>query len=151
MKDVLNIGKKFREFVSSIKSNTIDKDKTRSTKQGNSTASLCLAVPASEVYKLRKGDPLSRDDVVRLIDCATEFLCVPEYKKISVETIPDEGRSPESRLKFYVRINLKNGGNIIGKETQYGMKRELPLNVTGKVIQIGFLKNVSILRKFNRI
>lgn len=42
-------------------------------------------------------------------------------------------------------------GNIIGKETQYGMKRELPLNVTGKVIQIGFLKNVSILREFNRI
>ncbi|GCA93143.1 hypothetical protein [Microcystis aeruginosa] len=150
MKDVLNIGKKFREFVSSIKSNTIDKDKTRSTKQGNSTASLCLAVPASEVYKLRKGAPLSRDDVVRLIDCATEFLCVPESKNISVEII-DEEPSSESRLKFYVRINLKNGGNIIGKETQYGMKRELPLNVTGKVIQIGFLKNVSILRKFNRI
>lgn len=150
MKDVLNIGKKFREFVSSIKSNTIDKDKTRSTKQGNSTASLCLAVPASEVYKLRKGDPLSRDDVVRLIDCATEFLCVPESKNISVEII-DEEPSSESRLKFYVRINLKNGGNIIGKETQYGMKRELPLNVTGKVIQIGFLKNVSILREFNRI
>ena len=150
MKDVLNIGKKFREFVSSIKSNTIDKDKTRSTKQGNSTASLCLAVPASEVYKLRKGDPLSIDDVIRLIDCATEFLCVPESKNISVEII-DEEPSSESRLKFYVRINLKNGGNIIGKETQYGMKRELPLNVTGKVIQIGFLKNVSILREFNRI
>jgi len=125
--------------------------RTRSKNEISPTASLCLAVPASEVYNLHEGYDLNRDDVVRLIDCATEFLCVPEYKKISVETIPDEGRSPESRLKFYVRINLKNGGNIIGKETQYGMKRELPLNVTGKVIQIGFLKNVSILREFNRI
>lgn len=125
-------------------------DRTRSRKQGNSTASLCLAVPASAVYNLHKGYSISRDEIIRLIDSATEFLCEPESKNIPVE-IMDEERSPESQLKFYIRINLQNGGNIIGKETQYGMKRELPLNVTGEVTQIGFLKNVSILRTFNRI
>jgi hypothetical protein len=127
--------------------------RTRSTNIISPTASLCLAVPASAVYNLQEGSSLRRDEVVRLIDSATEFLCVPESKNIPVEIVEiiDEERSSESRLKFYIRINLTNGGNIIGKETQYGMTRELPLNVTGKVIEIGFLKNVSILRKFNRI
>jgi hypothetical protein len=124
--------------------------RTRSTNINSPTASLCLAVPASAVYKLHERDSISRDEIIRLIDSATEFLCVPESKNIPVE-IMDEERSPESQLKFYIRINLRNGGNIIDKETQYGMKRELPLNVTGKVMQIGFLKNVSILREFNRI
>lgn len=127
-------------------------EKTRSGQTNGLSlkASLCLALPASAVYKLREKDSIGRDEILRLIDSATEFLCVEESKNIPVE-ITNEEPSSESQLKFYVRINLKNGGNIIGKETQYGMQRELPLNVIGEITELGFLKNVSILRSFNRI
>lgn len=128
----------------------LEKTRSRKTNSLSLKASLCLALPASAVYKLRKEDSIGRDEILRLIDSATEFLCVEESKNIPVE-ITNEEPSSESQLKFYVRINLKNGGNIIGKETQYGMQRELPLNVIGEITELGFLKNVSILRSFNRI
>jgi hypothetical protein len=114
-------------------------------------SSLCLVVPASTVYELQEGQFINRDQILKLIDSATEFLCIEHDKAINAEVDVYEEPTPDSRLKFYIRIDLENAGNIIGKETQYGMKRELPSNVTGQITQLGFLKNVSILRSFNRI
>ncbi|PZV25045.1 MAG: hypothetical protein DCF12_16390 [Snowella sp.] len=126
-------------------------EKEESSKLPPGRSSLCLAVPSSAIYKLVKDPHLERNEIEKLIDSATEFKCVKESEEVSVEIDPNEKISSDSQLKFYVRIDLENGGNIIGKETQYGMKRELPLNVKGTIRELGFLKDVSILRKFNRV
>jgi hypothetical protein len=57
----------------------------------------------------------------------------------------------DSQLKFYIRIDIPNGQDIIGAETKYVIKRDIPKDTEGKIIQLGRLRDASVLKSFNRI
>ncbi|WP_041804243.1 hypothetical protein [Microcystis aeruginosa] len=113
---------------------------------------ICLAVPASAVYDLIVGMRINREKIIQLIESAPEFLCikVEEANKKIIDTIKQE-ISPDSQLKFYIRIDIPNGQDIIGAETKYVIKRDIPKETKGEVKDLGRLKDASVLRKFNRI
>ncbi|MEA5536606.1 hypothetical protein [Crocosphaera sp. XPORK-15E] len=113
---------------------------------------ICLAVPASVVYGLTLGKPINREKMIELIEAAPEFLCLKaeEADQKIIDTINQE-ISPDSQLKFYIRIDIPNGQNIIGEETKYVIKRDIPANTEGKIIQLGRLRDASILKSFKRI
>jgi hypothetical protein len=115
-------------------------------------AAICLAVPASAVYDLTSAKRINREKIIELIESAPEFLCIraEEANKQIIDIINQEV-SPESQLKFYIRIDIPNGQDIIGAETKYVIKRDIPPNTEGKIIQLGRLRDASILKSFNRI
>lgn len=113
-----------------------------------------MAVPASTVYGLSRGQSIPREKIIEIIEAAPEFLCTKaeEAKKKFIDIdIIDQDISPESQLKFYIRIDIPNGQNIINAETKYVIKRDLPPSTEGKIIQLGRLRDASILKSFNRI
>ena len=113
---------------------------------------ICLAVPASAVYGLTLRQRINRDEMIQVIESATEFLCIEaeDADKQSVHTITQEV-SPDSQLKFYIRIDIPNGQDIINAKTKYVIKRDLPQNTEGKILQLGRLRDASVLKLFNRI
>lgn len=114
-------------------------------------AAICLAVPASVVYGLTVGKRINREKIIELIEAAPEFLCIKaeEANRQVIDTI-DQEISPDSQLKFYIRIDIPNGQDIINAETKYVIKRDI-LHTEGKIIQLGRLRDASILKTFNRI
>ena len=114
---------------------------------------ICLAVPASEVSDLTEGKPIDRNKIIQLIDAASDFLCFKkeDAEKLSIDIDKNQNPSPDSQLKFYIRIDIADGREIIKKETKYVIKRELPLNAKGEIIDIGRLKSISSISSFNRI
>ncbi len=118
---------------------------------------ICLAVPASAVYGLTlrqqvNRDEINRDEMIQVIESATEFLCIEaeDADKQSVHTIHQDVL-PDSQLKFYIRIDIPNGQDIINAKTKYVIKRDLPQNTEGKILQLGRLRDASVLKLFNRI
>jgi hypothetical protein len=113
---------------------------------------ICLAVPASAVYGLTTGKQINREKIIELIEAAPEFLCIKaeEANQQIIDTINQE-ISPDSQLKFYIRIDIPNGQDIISAETKYVIKRDIPKNTEGQIIQLGRLRDASILKSFNRI
>jgi hypothetical protein len=113
---------------------------------------ICLAVPASVVYGLTLGKIINKEKMIELIEAAPEFLCIKaeEANKKVIDVINQEV-SPDSQLKFYIRIDIPNGQEIIGSETKYVIKRDIPPNAQGQIIQLGRLRDASILKTFNRI
>jgi hypothetical protein len=112
---------------------------------------ICLAVPASAVYGLTLGEPINREKIIELIEIAPEFLCIKadEADRKIIDTI-NQQISPDSQLKFYIRIDIPDGQNIINAKTKYVIKRDI-LHTEGKIIQLGRLRDASILKTFNRI
>jgi hypothetical protein len=113
---------------------------------------ICLGVPASAVYGLTVGQQINREKIIELIEAAPEFLCIKaeEANKKNIDTINQEV-SQDSQLKFYIRIDIPNGQKIIDAETKYVIKRDIPKNTEGQIIQLGRLRDASILKSFNRI
>jgi hypothetical protein len=112
---------------------------------------ICLAVPASSVYGLTSGDLINREKIIELIEIAPEFLCIKadEADRQIIDTINQE-IVQNSQLKFYIRIDIPNGQDIINAKTKYVIKRDI-LHTEGKIIQLGRLRDASILKTFNRI
>lgn len=112
---------------------------------------ICLAVPASVVYGLTLGKTINKEKMIELIEAAPEFLCIKaeEANRQIIDTINQE-ISPDSQLKFYIRIDIPDGQNIINAKTKYVIKRDI-LHTEGKIIQLGRLRDASILKTFNRI
>jgi len=112
---------------------------------------ICLAVPASAVYGLTSEDLINREKIIELIEIAPEFLCIKadEADRQIIDTINQEVL-PNSQLKFYIRIDIPDGQNIINAKTKYVIKRDI-LHTEGKIIQLGRLRDASILKTFNRI
>ena len=114
---------------------------------------ICLVVPASEAYKLSLEKSIYRDEIIELIAAASDFLCIQqtEASQLSVEIDPDQTPSPDSKLKFYLRIDIPDGKAIINEKTKYVIKRDLPPNTQGKIKELGRLTNISSISSFNRI
>ena len=113
---------------------------------------ICLAVPASAVYGLTVGKRINREKIIELIESAPEFLCIrtEEAEQQMIDVINQEILQ-DSQLKFYIRIDRPNGQDIIGAETKYVIKRDIPKDTEGKIIQLGRLRDASVLKSFNRI
>jgi hypothetical protein len=142
----------FINFLTGICKKVLDSQESSSSTTADRSAALCLTVPESAIYDLEEGQPINRERIIKLIDFASEFLCVKieEADSFSIDILKEK-QSPERQLKFYIRIDISNGQNIINKKTLYQMKRDLSPDAEGTIRELGFLQNVSILRQFNRI
>ena len=126
------------------------------TRRKNSVA-LCLVVPASVVENVRKNSPIDVSGIEKLIDNSLYFLCTtPEDGDATWELLDrtDEDITTVSEQReIYVRINIADGEDMIGKKVPYILKRNLPSNGQGIVTQLACLKYLSVygLENFNRI
>jgi hypothetical protein len=118
---------------------------------------LCLVVPASEVGNIRENYTINVSHIERLIENASYFLCttpeeantIKQSLKLTNENISDVSEQRE----FYVRINIDDGEEMMGKKVPYILKRNLPSNGQGMVEQLACLEYLSVsgLENFNRV
>jgi len=118
---------------------------------------LCLVVPASAVGNIRKNHTINVSDIETLIENASYFLCaspedantIQQRLKLTNEDITDVSEQRE----FYVRIDIADGPEMIGKKVQYILKRNLPPNGQGTVKELACLEYLSVsgLENFNRV
>lgn len=115
--------------------------------------SICLVVPASEVFGLTVGYLIDRNQIIRLIDSSSDFLCMAqkEAENLLIDIDMNQTALPDSKLDFYIRIDISDGQNIIGKETKYVIKRDLLPNIRGEIKKLGLLESISSVSSFNRI
>ena len=68
-------------------------------------SSICLAVPASEVFGLTVGKFVNRDKIIQLVDTASDFLCLEqkEAEKLSIDL--DINQTPWEHLTFAMSVN----------------------------------------------
>lgn len=117
-------------------------------------AALCLVVPASIASDFQKASRISVDTVKELIDGASYFLCV-SYKNIEntekyLQTV-SEAILPESEREVYVRIKINDGRDLIGKDTRYRLKMNMPHNAECDIEKVICLSDLSGLEVFNRV
>jgi hypothetical protein len=126
------------------------------TRRKNSV-DLCLVVPASVVENVRENSPIDVSGIEKLIDNSLYFLCTtPEdadatWKRL--ERTKEDITSLSEEREIYVRINIAEGEDMIGKKVPYILKRNLPSNGQGIVTQLACLEYLSVsgLENFNRI
>jgi hypothetical protein len=118
---------------------------------------LCLVVPASVVKNVRENSSIDVSGIEKLIDNSLYFLCTtPEDAdatwKLLDRTDEDLTTLSEQR-EIYVRINIADGEDMMGKKVPYILKRNIPPNGQGMVKQLACLKYLSVsgLENFNRI
>ncbi|MDB9445365.1 hypothetical protein [Anabaena sp. CS-542/02] len=120
-------------------------------------ASLCLVVPASVAGKFTNKNAIDKAEVVDLIDNASYFLCTNEQKADSVQEkleLTDEKIIDISEQReVYIRINIADGQDMIGKQISYTLKSNLPAHGQGVIRKIACIKYLSVsgLEGFNRI
>ena len=119
---------------------------------------LCLVVPASVVENVRENSPIDVSDIEKLIDNSLYFLCTtPEDADATWElldrTDDEDITTVSEQREIYVRINIAEGEDMIGKKVPYILKRNLPSNGQGIVTQLACLEYLSVsgLENFNRI
>lgn len=119
-------------------------------------ASLCLVVPASVARKFTNNNPIDKAEVEDLIDNASYFLCTNDQKADSVQKnldlTDDKITDISEQREVYIRINIADGQDMIGKQISYTLKSNLPAHggVIHKIACIKYL-SVSGLEEFNRI
>lgn len=118
---------------------------------------LCLVVPASVVGNLRNNNPINVSDIENLIDSSLYFLCTsPEDANVTqqrLELTEEDITTVSEQREIYVRINIADGQEMMGKKVPYILKRNLPSNGQGVVKQLACLKYLSVsgLENFNRV
>ena len=119
--------------------------------------SLCLIVPAVTLVNIKENNPISIYDIEKLIDSCSYFLCVIPEEAHTIEqllrlTNEDVSNVTEQR-EVYIRINIPDCEEMIGKKVPYILKRNLPVNGQGVVRKIACLEYLSTsgLENFNRI
>jgi hypothetical protein len=140
-------------------------DKTHSPNQNNSPpkpkipqpVALCLVVPASVVGNFKKNNPINVSDIEKLIDNASYFLStIPQdanaTRQLLKLTDEDISNASENR-EVYVRIDIDDGEEMIGKKVPFILKKNLPKNGELIVTELACLKYLSNsgLEKFNRV
>ncbi len=116
---------------------------------------LCLVVPAYIVNNIKEEYPITAYEIKKLIDKASYFICIQlleadsiqQNLKLIEENMPNLGEMQE----VYIRINIPNGQEMIGKTSTYILKRNLPFNGQGIVRKIACLNYLSGLEQFNRV
>lgn len=121
-------------------------------------ASLSLVVPASVLGgNIKKDYPINIPDIEKLIDNSSYFLCtdseqadkIQERLELTEENITNVSEQRE----IYIRINIADAEEMMGKKVPYILKRNLPVNGIGVVRELACLKYLSVsgLENFNRI
>ena len=128
-----------------------------SPKKSSVSVALCLVVPASVVGNIRENHTINVSDIETLIENASYFLCtspeeantIQQRLKLTNENITDVSEQRE----FYVRINIADGEELMGKKVPYILKRNLPSNGQGLVGKLACLEYLSVsgLENFNRV
>jgi len=120
-------------------------------------ASLCLVVPASVARKFTNDNPINQAEVEDLIDNASYFLCTNNQKADSVQENLDLTEEKitdiSEQREVYIRINIADGQDMIGKQISYTLKSNLPAHGQGVIREIACIKYLSVsgLEEFNRI
>jgi hypothetical protein len=116
---------------------------------------LCLIVPASIASKFINSHYLTADDITYLIDSASYFLCTrvedAESNEQNLILMRNEAILSDSKREVYIRINIPNGGNMLGQKMPYYLKTNFPENVQCTVKELSCIRDLSGLEKFNRI
>ena len=118
---------------------------------------LCLIVPASAIGNLTKNSPIHISEIEQLIDKSLYFLCtsVADANMIwdVLEKTEEDIKTLSEEREVYIRINIPDGEEMIGKKVPYILKRNLPANAQSRVTQLACLKYISVsgLEKFNRV
>ncbi|MFN6199611.1 MAG: hypothetical protein ACK4YS_13570 [Aphanizomenon sp.] len=124
-------------------------------KTSTNPVALCLVVPSLVVRNVKKDYPINISDIEKLIDNSLYFLCteLEEATQLSLETTDEDITNVSEQREIYIRINIANGESMIGKKIPYILKRNLPPNGQGVVIQLACLKYLSVsgLEYFNHI
>ncbi|MBD2683155.1 MULTISPECIES: hypothetical protein [Nostoc] len=119
------------------------------------TAALCLVVPANAIGNLRKNSQINASEIEKLIDAASYFLCTSvedaNTTQQSLELTDEDIVNISEQKEIYVRINIADGEEIVGKKILYIIKRNLPTHGQGIVRELAGLKYLSGLEKFNRV
>ncbi|QOV21225.1 hypothetical protein [Anabaenopsis elenkinii] len=124
-------------------------------------ASLYLVVPASVARKFTEGKPINQAEVEELIDNASYLLCtnmctneqkadrVQEKLVLTEDKITDISEQRE----VYIKINIADGQDMIGKQIPYALKSNLPAHGQGVIRKIACIEYLSVsgLEEFNRI
>ncbi|HEY9631577.1 MAG TPA: hypothetical protein V6C84_30160 [Coleofasciculaceae cyanobacterium] len=120
-------------------------------------AALCLIVPAYVVSKLYKDSNLEVGELIELIDNTSYFLCTnPKEATLNEESLlelTNEDILPDtdSQREVYLRVDINDGRDLIGKKIPYILKTNLPANAQFIIKKRNCLKDLSGLEKFNRV
>lgn len=118
---------------------------------------LCLVVPAWVIENVRENNLIDVSDVENFIDNSLYFLCTsPEYANANqqnLELTNEDFTTIDEQREVYVRIDIANGEEMIGKKVPYILKRNLSPNERYIVKRLASLKYLSVsgLEKFNRV
>ncbi|NMG60531.1 hypothetical protein E1H12_18925 [Geitlerinema sp. P-1104] len=118
------------------------------------TAELCLIVPARLVSNLTPPQTLTREQICELIDNCAYFRCLPSKDLGSLEQDLQPTSEPilhDSERDVYIRIQIKDGENMIHNSSCYGLKKRLPQTGTCELQERLLLANLSGRQHFNRI
>ncbi|MDZ8079580.1 MAG: hypothetical protein RMX35_10835 [Nostoc sp. DcaGUA01] len=119
------------------------------------TVALCLVAPAHILNSLKEQDLIDADVIEKLIDNSSYFVCIKDADAELLQQdldLTDENISIISdRREVYVRIQIKDGQEILDKTVPYILKRNLPSNHKGVVKKLAPLGDLSGLEKFNRV
>ncbi|WP_219729958.1 hypothetical protein [Sodalinema gerasimenkoae] len=97
---------------------------------------------------------LTREEICHLIDNCAYFCCLPSRDLDSLEQdlqTTSEPILPDSERDVYIRIQIEDGGNMIGNSSCYGLKKRLPQTETPVIQECKLLANLSGREHFNRI
>jgi hypothetical protein len=117
--------------------------------------SLCLVIPESVLGgNIKENYPINISDIGKLIDNSAYFLCTNSEQADKIQErleLTEENVSEPKEV--YIRINIADAEEMMGKKFPYILKRNLPANGIGVVRKIAYLKYLSVsgLKEFNRI
>ncbi|AVH66720.1 hypothetical protein CDG77_03840 [Nostoc sp. 'Peltigera membranacea cyanobiont' 213] len=119
------------------------------------TVALCLVVPAYVAQNLKEQSPINVDEIEKLIDNTSYFLCAKvadtELVQQRLDLTDENILSVSERREVYVRIHIADGQEMLDKTVPYILKRNLPSHGQGVVKKLASLGDLSGLEAFNRI
>jgi hypothetical protein len=120
--------------------------------------SLSLVVPASVLGgNIKENYPINISDIEKLIDNSSYFLCTDSEQgdktQERLELTEENITNVSEQREVYIRINIADAEEMMGKKVPYILKRNLPANGQGIVRKIACLKYLSVsgLENLNRI
>jgi hypothetical protein len=118
-------------------------------------AILCMIVPARIASNFKREKTLVHSDIEYLLDNSSYFLCVDINDVIRYEQnlkeLTNEEIAPDSQKEVYIRVNITNGGNLIGKKSCFGLKNNLSVAGNFCIKKVFLLEDLSGLEQFNRV
>jgi len=116
-------------------------------------AALCLIIPANIVGELTNGSNINIDYLSYLVDNASDFVCATKSEVDSIEQqmTMTEKIPLDSIREVYIRINLADGRNLIGKKILYMIKTNLQIDTDFFVEKVACLQNLNGLKFFNHV